>query len=244
MATGTWTELLPISSVSILPEAICFVIVVDKDLNEIRVLETHFPDARILKCHIYVIKYLKKMRSKPDFGKISGEDASQVDAIVHRMVYAQSEADYDSIYASLKGLCERIGEKNWNGCQDRWVMYRRQNLPHFKKHTNNRPKSFFGKLKDSVDDSMSMSSCVKALLACDRRKENEYNYQLSRIGMFVNSNYDEEMRNGLRFTTHYVAEQIQHQYAACSRNLKITLLQECLKILTSLECVETPDTTR
>ncbi|ETO76204.1 hypothetical protein F444_08373 [Phytophthora nicotianae P1976] len=198
------------------------VIVVDKDLNEIRVLETNFPEARLLICHFHVIKYLKEMRSKPDFGKISGEDASQVDALVHKMVYARSEENYDETCASLKGLCERIGiqgfweyfDKNWNSCQDRWAMYRRQNLPHFKNHTNNRLESFFGKLKDSADSSMSMSTCVKAVLAYDRRVENEYKYRLSRIGMFVNSNYDEEMRNVLRFTTHYVAEQIEHQYAS------------------------------
>lgn len=62
------------------------------EINEIRVLETHYPAARILMCHFHVIKYLKEMRSKADFGKISGEDASQVDAIAHKMVYAQSEA--------------------------------------------------------------------------------------------------------------------------------------------------------
>ncbi|KUF86859.1 hypothetical protein AM587_10007852 [Phytophthora nicotianae] len=119
------------------------VIVVDKDLNEIRVLETNFPEARLLICHFHVIKYLKEMRSKPDFGKISGEDASQVDALVHKMVYARSEENYDETCASLKGLCERIGiqgfweyfDKNWNSCQDRWVMYRWQNLPHFKTFT-------------------------------------------------------------------------------------------------------------
>lgn len=109
-------------------------------------------------------------------------------------------------------------------------MYRRQNLPHFKNHTNNRLESFFGKLKDSIDGSMGMSSCVKALLACDRRKENEYKCRLSRIGRFVSFNYAEE-----NASTNMLAH---------SKNLKITLLQECFKILTSLECVETPDTTR
>ncbi|ETL89694.1 hypothetical protein L917_11407 [Phytophthora nicotianae] len=37
------------------------VLVVDKDLNEIRVLEANFPDARILICHFHVIEYLKEM---------------------------------------------------------------------------------------------------------------------------------------------------------------------------------------
>ncbi|RAW30789.1 hypothetical protein PC110_g12868 [Phytophthora cactorum] len=53
------------------------VIVVDKDLNEVRALESHFPEARVLICLFHVNKYLKEMRSKPDFGeKKSGEDAS------------------------------------------------------------------------------------------------------------------------------------------------------------------------
>ncbi|OWY99964.1 Cysteine protease [Phytophthora megakarya] len=52
------------------------VIVVDKDLNEIRVLESHFPDARILICHFHVIMYLNEMCARPVFGNISGDDAS------------------------------------------------------------------------------------------------------------------------------------------------------------------------
>ncbi|KAF1795805.1 hypothetical protein GQ600_17341 [Phytophthora cactorum] len=61
---------------------------------------------------------------------------------------------------------------------------------------------------------MSMAQCVEALVTSDRRAEREYRYRLSRIGRFVNTNYDEEMANVLRFTTHYVAEQKAPQYAA------------------------------
>eukprot|EP00644_Phytophthora_capsici_P010033 jgi/Phyca11/130069/e_gw1.90.71.1 len=197
------------------------VIVVDKDLNEIRVLEEHFPEARVIICHFHVIKYLKEKRSKPEYGKISGEDASHIDAAIHKMVYAQTETQYKDAHDSLKGICDRTGmngfydyfQKNWDSSQDRWVSYLRAKLPHFKNHTNNRLESFFGKLKDSVDGSMSMAMCVKAIVAYDKRKQNEYEYRLSRIGRFVNSNYDEELTNVLRFTTHYVAQQIEPQYA-------------------------------
>ncbi|EGZ13072.1 hypothetical protein PHYSODRAFT_334884 [Phytophthora sojae] len=171
--------------------------------------------------------YLKEMRSKSDFGKISSDDASQVDAAIHKMVYAASEEDYKATHKTLKGLCERIGltgvfeyfEKNWDSCQDRWVMYRRADLPHFNNHTNNRLESFFGKFKDGVDSSLSMAMCVKALVAYERRMQNEYQYRLSRIGQFVNSNYDEEMSNVLRFTTHDVAKQIEQQYARAMDNV-------------------------
>jgi len=197
------------------------VIIVDKDLNEIRVLESNFPEARVLICHFHVIKYLKEKRAKPEYGKISADDASQIDAAIHGMVYAGSADEYEQNHSSLKGLCERIGmdaffeylERNWDDSQDRWVMYRRANLPHLKNHTNNRLESFFGKLKDGIDSSMSMAMCVKAILAYDRRVQNEQQYRVSRIGQFVNSNYDDEMSNVLRFTTHFVADHISHQYA-------------------------------
>ncbi|ETP07471.1 hypothetical protein F441_16273 [Phytophthora nicotianae CJ01A1] len=161
------------------------------------------------------------MRSKPEFGKIASEDASLIDAAVHKMVYAANEDSYEVAHNSLEGICDRVGlngfyayfQKNWDSCKDRWVYYLRAHLPHFKNHTNNRLESFFGKLKDGVDGSMSMAQCVKALLAYDRRKENEYKYRVTRIGHFVNSHYDEEMSTVLRFTSHYVAGQIEAQYA-------------------------------
>ncbi|OWZ18164.1 hypothetical protein PHMEG_0007792 [Phytophthora megakarya] len=56
------------------------VIIVDKDMNEIRVLEEHFPEAQ--------------MRSKPEFGKMSTNDARQIDACIHKMVYADSDVSY------------------------------------------------------------------------------------------------------------------------------------------------------
>ncbi|OWY92823.1 hypothetical protein PHMEG_00038014 [Phytophthora megakarya] len=40
-----------------------------------------------------------------------------------------------------------------------------------------------------------------------------YEYRLARIGQFVNSGYDEEMVSVFRFTTHFVAEQIEQQYS-------------------------------
>ncbi|ETK83496.1 hypothetical protein L915_11298, partial [Phytophthora nicotianae] len=57
-----------------------------------------------------------------------------------------------------------------------------------------------------------MANCIKALVAFDRRKQNDYEYRLTRIGRFSNSNYDEEMSTVLRFTTHYAACQIERQY--------------------------------
>ncbi|KAG6616546.1 Dynein heavy chain [Phytophthora cinnamomi] len=196
------------------------VIVVYKDLNEIKVLQSNFPQVRVLICHFHVIKSLKEKRCKPEFCKICTDNASQIDAAIHAMVYADSEENYRIFHASFRGICARVGmqdfltyfEKNWDASQERWVLYHRSTLPHFKNHTNNRLENFFGKLKHVVDGSMSMAGCVKALVAYDRRMQNKYGYRLARIGQFVNSNYDEEMSNVLRFTSHFVAEHIAGQY--------------------------------
>ncbi|ETP09235.1 hypothetical protein F441_14887 [Phytophthora nicotianae CJ01A1] len=157
------------------------VIVVDKDLNAIRVLEANFPEARILICHFHMIKYLKEMRYESEFGKISSDDESQIDAAVHKMEYAVSEGKYNEAHEFMKDICERSS-------MDQFVKYFEKNwqLGH-------------GTL-----------GCIKALVSFDRGKQREYEY---RIGQFRNSNYDEEMSTALRFTTHYVARQIERQYA-------------------------------
>jgi hypothetical protein len=58
------------------------VIVVDKDLNEIRVLQQRFAEVRILICSFHVIKYLGEMCRKPDFGKYAQEDLLPADRCV------------------------------------------------------------------------------------------------------------------------------------------------------------------
>ncbi|KAE9217097.1 hypothetical protein PF005_g8789 [Phytophthora fragariae] len=86
------------------------------------------------------------------------------------MVYADSAASYDAAHLALRGLCDRIGitgffayfEKIWHASQERWVMYLRADLPHFRNHTNNRLERFFVKLKDGVDGSMSMAHAPTA----------------------------------------------------------------------------------
>jgi hypothetical protein len=54
-------------------------IMADKELNEIRVLKTRFPLARILNCVFHVIKYFSVAAKKPEFGSISPEDRQSVE---------------------------------------------------------------------------------------------------------------------------------------------------------------------
>ncbi|RLN93267.1 hypothetical protein BBJ28_00019571 [Nothophytophthora sp. Chile5] len=86
------------------------VIMMGKNMNEIRALQNHFPEARVLICHFHAIKCLKEMRSKPEYGgkSLSSEDAAQIDAVAHNMMYASYTCVYDEHYQALRGLCSRL----------------------------------------------------------------------------------------------------------------------------------------
>lgn len=113
------------------------VIIIDKDFIEIRVLRSHFKETQISICLFHVIKYLKTMSRKPEFGKVAEQDHSSIDHIVHNMVYVATEDIYEQGRHDLRVLCDRIGlsglcqymEVNWHSCIDMWVMYRQRRSP-------------------------------------------------------------------------------------------------------------------
>ncbi|RLN91265.1 hypothetical protein BBJ28_00025456 [Nothophytophthora sp. Chile5] len=199
------------------------VIMVDKDMNEVRMLQSNFPEARVLICHFHVIKYLKEMRGSEKYGgkNLSAEDAGAVDAAAHAMVYAVDAAAYQKHHSELDELCDRLDlklfmayfDRNWDTCQDMWVKYLRAKLPHMKNNTNNALESFFGKLKECIDSNSSMAKCFKALVSNDRQAAKEYSHRKLKIGHPINAFHDEELANLLMVTTHYVADQIAPQYS-------------------------------
>lgn len=62
------------------------VIVVNRDLQEIRVLRDHFPESCVLFCLFHVLKWFKHYSRKPEFGKIAADDHSALDHLVHNCV--------------------------------------------------------------------------------------------------------------------------------------------------------------
>lgn len=158
------------------------------------------------------------MSRKPELGRISSDDHEVIDNIVHNMIYASAKTYTQR--SDLRQLCARIGfsafddymERNWDPVVDMWVMYLRASLPHFRNHTNNRLENFFGKLKKAVCGTSSMTECVAAIVASERRSENESQFEKHRIGRYVNTNYDEEMNNVLLCTTHFVDDHVAREY--------------------------------
>jgi hypothetical protein len=107
------------------------VVMVDKDLNEIRVIRSQFPGAEVLICTFHVKKYLALVSRKAVYGRISAQDHIELDNHLHFCVYAKGADDYAQRRDSLRDFCERVGfsqfyayyERNWDSCQPMWVEY-------------------------------------------------------------------------------------------------------------------------
>ncbi|KAJ0406038.1 hypothetical protein P43SY_010094 [Pythium insidiosum] len=196
------------------------VLMVDKDLNEIKILRKYFPRARVLICSFHVVKYLKAASRKPEYGKVSADDHDAIDAIAHNMVYARTKEEYESNRDMLQDVCAAVGygafyayfEANWDSCIDMWVLYTRLRLPHLRVHTNNHLESFFGHLKGNIQRSFTMTETVDALIKDDRARAHEYLHKKTKIGRFYNANYDADMNQLLRFTNPFVAESVEEEY--------------------------------
>jgi len=83
------------------------VVMVDKDLNEIRVLRSYFPKARVLICMFHVIKYLKISSRKPEYGTLSSDDH---DALVHSITSPTVSATPTSIRRIANFISHQVVE--------------------------------------------------------------------------------------------------------------------------------------
>ncbi|ETN23228.1 hypothetical protein PPTG_02860 [Phytophthora nicotianae INRA-310] len=197
------------------------VIMVDKDLTEIGVLRSMFPDARILLCQFHVLKWLRgAVRDDSKYDTFPSAILKQMDHCVSNMVYSKSDDEFQLHAAEFKYLACRDGrhtlwtyfDRNWVACKEMWVTQHRMELPHFRNNTNNRLESFFGKLKADLDSSMSMRECLEATIRYQRRKEDEYATRVVMPGTRRDLTYDDEMNQLLGMTSEWVAEVFEPEY--------------------------------
>ncbi|KAJ0407573.1 hypothetical protein P43SY_006891 [Pythium insidiosum] len=165
------------------------VIMVDKDLNDIKVLRMFFTRARIHICSFHVVKYLKEHVRKTTYGSISTGDRDTLVEWLRSMVHASTKAEYEELHATLHVMCEKIGfQKFFAYFQDNWDTY-------------------------SMKPTMGMSETIRALIDDDLVRSQEYVTKRTRIGVYHNAFYDADMNQLLKFTKPFVAKSVQGEYA-------------------------------
>ncbi|ETO67691.1 hypothetical protein F444_15433 [Phytophthora nicotianae P1976] len=132
------------------------IVIVDKDLREVKVLRQKFPEACILLCHFHVIKWPHDtIRMSSKYVSYEVDVLTEMKHTITNMTYARTEADYVAHRVEFKSLSLSGGGKNCGSILKRiggkyrdmgFIAYR-VDLPHFQNHTNNRVESLFGKVK-------------------------------------------------------------------------------------------------
>ncbi|KAF1786772.1 hypothetical protein GQ600_23736 [Phytophthora cactorum] len=83
--------------------------------------------------------------------------------------------------------------------------------PHFRKNTNNRIESNFGKLKLDLDSGSTMKERQESLMRHQRRSENESLARVSYEGQWVHYDYDQELGLVLHICTPWVASTMKRE---------------------------------
>ncbi|KAJ0388970.1 hypothetical protein P43SY_010685 [Pythium insidiosum] len=73
---------------------------------------------------------------------------------------------------------------------------------------------------------MTMASCIEAIIASARRNWKAYKHRKNKVGQNSNASYDEEMSNVLLVSTHFVAKQIESEYAMANAKYELYVYEK------------------
>ncbi|CAF1492282.1 unnamed protein product [Adineta steineri] len=157
------------------------VVIVDKDLTNIDILQQYFNNAKILLCVFHVLKYLK---SQINVLRIPLENRMNIMKNVRRLLYDndQMSAIYlEDIKTNSEGTnFYEYFEINWLSCCEMWQTKYRKCLFNFGTDTNNHIERFNRTLKAHISSKMHISECVqKLVLIADDAKTDEMNIDIS-----------------------------------------------------------------
>ncbi|CAF1606765.1 unnamed protein product [Rotaria magnacalcarata] len=166
------------------------VIMVDKDLTNIDILQHFFDKARILLCVFHVLKYLK---SRVHELRIPLTNRMNIMKNIRRLLYDNDQMS--AIYLKeVKTESEgtdfyQYFETNWLSCCEMWQTKHRKNLFNFDTDTNNHLERFNRTLKDHILPKMHISECVvKLILAVEDARTEEMNTYISLKQKICDSN--------------------------------------------------------
>ncbi|CAH0731071.1 unnamed protein product, partial [Brenthis ino] len=128
-------------------------IMTDKDPSERAALREIFPEVNLLICSFHVQQIFHRQITVGKRG-VTSEEKDDLLLILRKLVYSESEEDYDETYTEF---CEVAPEEvidyyntNWHSIKDEWVLYRMNAHGNLNNNTNNRAESTHAKGKQIV----------------------------------------------------------------------------------------------
>ena len=140
-------------------------IVVDKDLSQMRTLKDAFPNALIHLCLFHVLKaFMKKI---VEF-KLSEDDEELAKKLFRQMAFSTSNFEYEEIAQRFIGIfpsnVKKYFEDNWHNIADNWAGYCFKGTLCYGETTNNKLESKNGAIKKYINSTDNIDTCVRKLI--------------------------------------------------------------------------------
>jgi len=130
------------------------VFMTDKDMNERKVINDIFPDAKLMICLFHALRIFHREITCDKLG-ITPQERDQSKVLFEKLCYSDNEEEYQKLYDTLKSFAPAqvmdYFNKNWHPIRSEWVVGMTYNSGNFLNRTNNRLESFNGKLKSVID---------------------------------------------------------------------------------------------
>ena len=140
------------------------VIMIDKDLTEISVLESKIPDAHIQICSFHVLKYVKTKVSKLH---LKQDQKSELIQLLHQILYSYYEEVYTERWNRLSDKFDCFSmyfDDNWHSCREKWVRRYQKYVKNYGNFTNNKFESHNEKIKQTVSRNIHLPESLENLL--------------------------------------------------------------------------------
>ncbi|ETI31576.1 hypothetical protein F443_21487 [Phytophthora nicotianae P1569] len=199
------------------------VIVIDKDLGELELLEKEFE-----RCEGH--SYIRTEMAKSEYGGPTSFDKDEVEDAVDMMRLVLTAVEYTKYLKYLYFLLDDVHLKdsdaipepghpflkyfmrNWDSMKERWALYARSDVPHLGNHTNNRLESSWGHLKEVLKPEMALDECVNSLMFLQTVAEMDYAKRITEVGQMRYDGADEQLKKLVREVSPHAHRMVEQQY--------------------------------
>nr|KAE8945800.1 hypothetical protein PF009_g4554 [Phytophthora fragariae] len=165
--------------------------------------------------------------AKREYGVL---DRDKVEDVVHMMLSAQTEPEYETGRKYLYYIVEgkqilqhedvpnsehsflKYFNANWHQCREMWSGYGRVDVYHLGNTTNNRLEAAWGHLKDVLKPTMMLDECVETLMFLQSIAEMEYTKTITDIGCMRYNGADAELEKLAKESSQHAYQLVEKQY--------------------------------
>ncbi|XP_033123264.1 zinc finger SWIM domain-containing protein 1-like [Anneissia japonica] len=201
--------------------------IVGSNSLDIKVFESHFPNASIKLCETQVLKTFKNETSSMENGTAVAKSEKQgarrqnhLWTILHAMVMSKTEEEYYELLENLQSLAfAQAFNETWHKQRHLWVGAWRNKDLNYGIKTADSVEAFHGKVKNVVNGTSTVAECVRGIWKIDNQVKLESDHKKLKAMLSVkNPNQDKnpDLEELNKFCTSYAVSLTEKEIIAAA----------------------------